>query len=90
MSTCEQCDTGQGHPDKGGGHCRVDYLQIHGQFFVQMGLKFLVWEGQYFCIGGQILDRFYIGGLGQILTIFCKGGQILDIFCIEGSNFGHF
>ena len=30
MGTCEQRDTGQGHPDKGTGQRTVDYLQIHG------------------------------------------------------------
>jgi len=33
VGTCEQCDTGQGHPDKGTGHRSDDYLQIHGHFF---------------------------------------------------------
>ena len=33
MGTCEQRDTGQGHPDKGTGQRTDDYLQIHGHFF---------------------------------------------------------
>ena len=37
MGTCEQRDTGQGHPDKGTGQCAVDYLQIHGS---------LRWDGR--------------------------------------------
>ena len=32
MGTCEQRDTGQGHPDKGTGQRMDDYLQIHGHF----------------------------------------------------------
>ena len=32
MGTCEQRDTGQGHPDKGTGQRTDDYLQIHGHF----------------------------------------------------------
>ena len=32
MGTCEQRDTGQGHPDKGTGRRMDDYLQIHGHF----------------------------------------------------------
>ena len=30
MGTCEQRDTGQGHPDNGTGQRTVYYLQIHG------------------------------------------------------------
>ena len=33
MGTCEQRDTGQGHPDKGTGQRTDDYLQIHDHFF---------------------------------------------------------
>ena len=33
MGTCEQRDTGQGHPDKGTGQRTDDHLQIHGDFF---------------------------------------------------------
>ena len=32
MGTCEQRDTGQGHPDKGTGQRTVDYLQNHVHF----------------------------------------------------------
>ena len=32
VGTCEQRDTGQGHPDKGTGHCSDDYLQNHVHF----------------------------------------------------------
>ena len=38
MGTCEQRDTGQGHPDKGTGQRTVDYLQIHDS---------LRWNGRY-------------------------------------------
>ena len=32
VGTCEQRDTGQGHPDKGTGHRSDDYLQNHVHF----------------------------------------------------------
>ena len=38
VGTCEQRDTGQGHPDKGTGHCSDDYLQNHVHF---------CWNGPY-------------------------------------------
>ena len=39
MGTCEQRDTGQGHPDKGTGQRTDDYLQTHGHF---------CWNGRHF------------------------------------------
>ena len=41
MGTCEQRDTGQGHPDKGTGQPTSDYLQIHGHF---------CWNGRDTCL----------------------------------------
>ena len=38
VGTCEQHNTGQGHPDKGTGQRTSDYLQIHGHF---------CWNGRY-------------------------------------------
>ena len=38
MGTCDQRDTGQGHPDKGTGHRSDDYLQTHVRF-AGMALK---------------------------------------------------
>ena len=42
VGTCEQRDTGQGHPDKGTRHRSVDYLQNHIHFCWNGSLAFKI------------------------------------------------
>ena len=48
MGTCEQRDTGQGHPDKGPGHRSGDYLQNRVHFS---------WNGPQVVCPCQILSK---------------------------------
>ena len=57
MGTCEQRDTGQGHPDKGTGQRTADYLQIHGHFFWNGRNLFLFFENHL--NGLETLDLDY-------------------------------